>query len=105
MQGDTWHLAAELHKLELILNALTFGYSVLYVEPTTAVFRNPMPHLLSLTVGHSPALLMNYSLLSASQAAAGHACRTYRMLGISGTHAEGLHFCNDVRAQTSALLA
>lgn len=67
MQGDTWHLAAELHKLELILNALTFGYSVLYVEPDAAVFRNPMPHLLSLTVGHFPALLIIYSLLSASK--------------------------------------
>ena len=74
MQGDTWHIAAELHKLELILNALTFGYSVLYVEPDTAVFRNPMPHLLSLTVGHSPALLMNCSLAFRRQSSGCRAC-------------------------------
>ncbi len=57
MKGDAWHAAAELHKLELILNILTFGYSVLYLEPDVTVFRNPMPHLLSLQVccpAHTP---------------------------------------------------
>jgi hypothetical protein len=29
---------------------LTFGYSVLYLEPDTIVFRNPLQHLLSLQV-------------------------------------------------------
>ncbi|KAK9903476.1 hypothetical protein WJX75_006537 [Coccomyxa subellipsoidea] len=46
--GDAWHVAAELHKLELILNILTFGYSVVYVDVDTIFFRNPMHHLLSL---------------------------------------------------------
>ena len=50
MQGDAWQAAAELHKLELILNVLTCGYSVLYMEPDATVFRNPMLHLLSLQV-------------------------------------------------------
>ncbi|CAL8465577.1 g5113 [Coccomyxa elongata] len=45
--GDAWHLAAELHKLELILNILTLGYSVAYVDVDTMFFRNPMPFLLS----------------------------------------------------------
>ena len=52
VQGDTWHLAAELHKLDLTLNVLTFGYSVLHVEPD-AVYRNPMRHLLSFKGVHS----------------------------------------------------
>lgn len=47
LQGDAWHLAAELHKLELILNILTLGYSVAYVDVDTMFFRNPMPILLS----------------------------------------------------------
>lgn len=55
-------MAAELHKLELILNVLTFGYSVLYVSPDTTVFRNPMDHLLSLKVG--PALSLHCCSLS-----------------------------------------
>lgn len=49
-QGDAWHLAAELHKLELILNIVTLGYSVVYVDVDTVFFRNPMIHLLSLKV-------------------------------------------------------
>jgi hypothetical protein len=67
MQGDGWHLVAELHKLELILNSLTFGYSVLFVESNTAVFRNPMPHLLSLTVGHPRAVLRTCCCLPVQQ--------------------------------------
>jgi hypothetical protein len=51
-QGDAWHVVAELHKLELILNILTFGYSVVYVDVDTIFFRNPMHHLLSLQVMH-----------------------------------------------------
>ena len=47
-------MAAELHKLELILNVLTSGYSVLYMEPDATVFRNPMLHLLSLQVCSPP---------------------------------------------------
>ena len=50
LQADVWRVAAELHKLELVLNVLTFGYSVLYLEPDTIVFRNPLQHLLSLQV-------------------------------------------------------
>ncbi|EIE22961.1 hypothetical protein COCSUDRAFT_41969 [Coccomyxa subellipsoidea C-169] len=46
--GDAWHVAAELHKLELILNILTLGYSVLYVDVDHVFYRNPMHHLLSL---------------------------------------------------------
>lgn len=56
-QGSAWHAAAELHKLELILNVLTLGYSVLYMEPDATVFRNPMLHLLSLQVCSSPQTL------------------------------------------------
>ena len=93
MQGDSRHLAAELHKLELILSALTFGYSVLYVEPDTAVYRNPMPHLLSLTVGHSPALLVIHSHAFVCQSSSrracmqnsAHACRTVHMHAEQGT--------------------
>ena len=47
-------MAAELHKLELILNVLTSGHSVLYMEPDATVFRNPMLHLLSLQVCNPP---------------------------------------------------
>jgi len=54
LQGDAWHLAAELHKLELILNIVTLGYSVVYVDVDTVFFRNPMNHLLSLKVTPSP---------------------------------------------------
>ncbi len=58
MQGNPWHVAAELHKLELILNVLTSGYSVLYMEPDATVFRNPMLHLLSLQVHSSPHVML-----------------------------------------------
>ena len=51
-------MAAELHKLELILNVLTSGYSVLYMEPDGTVFRNPMLHLLSLQVHSSPHVML-----------------------------------------------
>ena len=54
MQGDSWRLAAELHKLELIHEVLAFGYSAVYVELDTVFFRNPMQHLLSLQVCHYP---------------------------------------------------
>ena len=45
-------MVAELHKLELILNILTFGYSVVCVDVDTIFFRDPMHHLLSLQVMH-----------------------------------------------------
>lgn len=53
-QGDSWHVAAELHKLELILNILTFGYSVIFMDPDTVVYHNPMHHLLSLKARTHP---------------------------------------------------
>ena len=56
MQGDSWQLAAELYKLELIHEVLTFGYSAVYVELDTVFFRSPMQHLLSLQVCHYPSL-------------------------------------------------
>ena len=59
MQGSAWHVAAELHKLELILDVLTSGYSVLYMEPDSTVFRNPMLHLLSLQVRSFPCIILN----------------------------------------------
>ena len=54
MQGDSWQLAAKLHKLELIHGVLASGYSAVYVELDTVFFRNPMQHLLSLQVCHHP---------------------------------------------------
>lgn len=54
MQGDSWQLAAELHKLELVHEVLAFGYSAVYVELDTVFFHNPMQHLLSLQVCHYP---------------------------------------------------
>ena len=50
MQGNSWQLATELHKLELVHEVLAFGYSAVYVELDTVFYRNPMQHLLSLQV-------------------------------------------------------
>ena len=66
MQRNTWHVAGELHKLELILNVLMSGYSVLYLDPDAIVFRNPMLHLLSLKVC-SPLLISPLRPLSRMQ--------------------------------------
>ena len=41
MQGDSWQLAAELHKLELVHEVLAFGYSAVYVELDTVFFATP----------------------------------------------------------------
>ncbi len=47
-------MAAELHKLELILNILTLGYSVVFMDPDTVVYHNPMHHILSLEASRKP---------------------------------------------------
>ena len=51
MQDDSWQLAAELYKLELVHEVLACGYSAIYVELDTVFFCNPLQHLLSLQPG------------------------------------------------------
>lgn len=48
VQDDAWFAAAELHKLELLLNVATLGYAALWLDIDSVVFRNPLPHLLTL---------------------------------------------------------
>ena len=48
VQDEAWFAAAELHKLELLLNVATLGYAALWLDIDSIVFRNPLPHLLSL---------------------------------------------------------
>ncbi|KAK9826435.1 hypothetical protein WJX81_005445 [Elliptochloris bilobata] len=47
-QDEAWFAAAELHKLELLLNVATLGYAALWLDIDSVVFRNPLPHLLAL---------------------------------------------------------
>ena len=48
VQDEAWFAAAELHKLELLLNVATLGYAALWLDIDSIVFRNPLPHLLAL---------------------------------------------------------
>jgi hypothetical protein len=47
-KDEAWFAAAELHKLELLLNVATLGYAALWLDIDSIVFRNPLPHLLAL---------------------------------------------------------
>lgn len=47
-QDEAWFAAAELHKLELLLNVATLGYAALWLDIDSIVFRNPLTHLLAL---------------------------------------------------------
>ncbi|KAK9835027.1 hypothetical protein WJX81_005124 [Elliptochloris bilobata] len=48
--GDEWFAAVSMNKLELVLNVMTLGYSVLWMDLDVVAYRNPLPYLIGLSV-------------------------------------------------------